>query len=90
MTAPAQSITTEHLAELYAAANQANSDLSRAQRAKPRDRDAIERARQRSSALNSAYDAARRRYKKQQKAASRAELRNTMIRFYLDAQESHI
>lgn len=84
-----QPVTTEHLAELYAAANKANSDLSKARCVKPRDPDAIERARQRSSALNSAYDAARRRYKRQQKAANRAELRTTMIRFYLDAQESH-
>lgn len=84
-----QPVTTEHLAELYAAANKANSDLSRAQRAKPRDPDLIERMRQGAGALNSAYDAARRRYKKQQKAASRAELRNTTIRFCLDAQESH-
>lgn len=80
-----QPITTEHLAELYAAANKANSDLSKARCVKPRDPDAIERARQRSSALNSAYDATRRRYKRQQKAANRAELRNTMIRLCLDA-----
>lgn len=80
-----QPITTEHLAELYAAANKANSDLSKARCVKPRDPDAIERARQRSSALNSAYDAARRRYKQQQKAANRAELRNAMIRLCLDA-----
>lgn len=32
-----------------------------------------------------AYDAARRRYKQQQKAANRAELRNAMIRLCLDA-----
>lgn len=80
-----QPVTTEHLAELYAAANKANSDLSKARCVKPRDPDAIERARQRSSALNSAYDAARRRYKRQQKAANRAELSNTMIRLCLDA-----
>ena len=90
MTTKPQPITLEQLARLFDAANQANSELAAAHCAKPRNRDAIERARQRSSALNSAYDYARRRYKKQQKAASRAELRNTMIRFYLDAQESHI
>lgn len=55
-----QPVTTEHLAELYAAANKDNS----------------------------AYGAARRRYKQQQKATNRAELRTTMIRFYIDIQEA--
>lgn len=84
-----QPVTTEHLAELYAAANKANSDLSKARCVKPRDPDAIERARQRSSALNSAYDAARRRYKQQQKAAQKAAMLTTMIGFYLDYKEAN-
>lgn len=88
MTAPHQPVTTEHPAELYAAANKANSDLSKARCVKLRDPDAIERASQRSSAPNSAYGAARRRYKQQQKAANRAELRTTTIRFYIDIQEA--
>lgn len=37
------------------------------------------------SNFNRAYDAAQRAYKRQQKAANRAELRNTMIRLCLDA-----
>ena len=90
MTAAAQPITTEQLAQLYEAANQANSNLDAARRAKPRDPDAIEQALQRSRALNSSYDTARRRYKKQQKADGRKQWRSTMIRFYLDCRESQI
>ena len=89
MTAPAQPVTLEQLARLFEAANRANSELSAALRAKPRDPDAIERLRQRSRALNSAYDAARRQHKRQQKATRRAEWRTTMIGFYLDYKEAH-
>ncbi len=88
MTAADQPVTLDQLARLYAAANQSNSDLAAAHRIKPRDPDAIERLRQRSKALNSSYDAARRQYKRQQKAAHRAQWRTTMIRFYLDHQEA--
>lgn len=88
MTAkPHPPITLDQLARLFDAANKANSELAAAHRAKPRDRDAIERARQRSSALNSAYDAAKRQYKRQKKAKARAQWRTTMIRFYMDRQE---
>lgn len=86
MTSAAQPITTEQLARLYSAANQANSDLDAAHRTK--DKDLIERMRQRSRALNSAYDNARRRYKKQQKADGRKQWRSTMIRSDLDCRES--
>ena len=89
MTAPHRPVTTEHLAELYAAANKANSELAAAHRAKPRDRDLIERMRQRSRALNSAYDATRRQYKRQQKAAQKAAMLTTMIGFYLDYKEAN-
>ena len=89
MTTKPQPITLEQLARLFDAANRANSELSAARCAKPRDRDAVERARQRSSALNSAYDAARRQHKRQQKATRRAEWRTTMIGFYLDYKEAN-
>lgn len=85
-----QPVTLEQLAMLFDAANKANSELSVAHRAKPRDpAAAIERARKRSSALNSAYDAARRQHKRQQKATRRAEWRTTMIGFYLDYKEAN-
>ena len=90
MTAPpAQTVTLEQLARLFDAANRANSELSVAPRAKPRDRDLIERLRQRSRALNSTYDAARRKYKRQQKAAQRSAMLTTMIGFYLDYKEAN-
>lgn len=81
--------TLEQLAMLFDAANKANSELSAAHCAKPRDRYLIERLRQRSRALNSAYDAARRKYKRQQKAAQRSAMLTTMIGFYLDCKEAN-
>ena len=87
MTAKPQPITLEQMARLFDAANKANSELAAAHRAKPRDQDLIVRMRQRASAMNSAYDAAKRQYKRQQKAADRAQWRTTMIRFYMDHQE---
>ena len=88
MTPAAQPITLDQLARLYAARNQANSELSKAHCAKPRDPDLIERMRQRAGALNGAYVQALKRYKRQQKAARRGEWRSTMIRFYIDHQEA--
>lgn len=82
-------ITLEQLARLFEAANKANSELAAAHRAKPRDKDLIERLRQRSRALNSAYDAVRRQYKRQQKAAQKAAMLTTMIGFYLDCKEAN-
>lgn len=87
MTTKPKRITLDQLARLFDAANRANSELAAAHRAKPRDPAAIERARQRSSALNSAYDAARRQHKRQQKAAQKAAMLTTMIGFYLDYKE---
>ena len=89
MTTKSQRITLEQLARLFDAANRANSELAAAHRAKPRDRDAIERARQRSSALNSAYDAAKRQHKRQKKAAQKSAMLTTMIGFYLDYKEAN-
>ena len=83
-----QTVSTEQLARLYAARNQANSDLSAAHRVKPKDRDLIERMRQRASNLNGAYVVALKQYKRQQKAARRGEWRTTMIKFYMDHQEA--
>ena len=79
-------MTDEQLAQLYQAANQANSDLAAAYRSK--DRTMIGMLRDRSRELNSAYAAAKRRYKRQQKAEQRARLRTTMIKFYLDCHEA--
>ncbi len=79
-------MTDEQLAHLYRAANQANSDLAAAYRSK--DKAMIGMLRDRSRELNSAYAAAKRRYKRQQKAARRDEIRTTMVRLYLDAQEA--
>ena len=89
MTTKPQPVTLEQLARLFEAANKANSELSAARCAKPRDPDLIERLRQRSRALNSAYDAARRQHKRQQKAAQKSEMLTTMIGFYLDHQEAN-
>ena len=89
MTANPQPIALDQLACLFDAANKANSELAAAHRANPRDRDAIERARQKSSALNSAYHAAKRQYKRQQKAAQKSAMMTTMIGFYLDYKEAN-
>ncbi len=79
-------MTDEQLAQLYQAANQANSDLAAAYR--NRDTAMIGMLRDRSRELNSAYAAAKRRYKRQQKSEQRDAMRSTMIRFYLDAREA--
>ena len=89
MTAPAKPVTLDQLARLFDAANKANSELAASHRVKPRDRDAIERARQRSIALNGAYHAAKRQYKRQQKAAQKSAMMTTMIGFYLDYKEAN-
>lgn len=88
MTQAAQPITTEQLARLYQAANEANSLLSKALNEKPRNRDLVEQLRQRSRELNSAYDASRRQFKRQQKAENRASMLTKMIRYYMDHQEA--
>ena len=89
MTAKPHPLTLDQLARLFDAANKANSELAAAHCAKPRNRDAIERARQRSSALNSAYHAAKRQYKRQQKAAQKSAMMTMMIGFYLDYKEAN-
>ena len=86
MTAKPHPITLDQLARLFDAANRANSELAAAHRMRPRDRDAIERARQRSSALNSAYDAAKRQHKRQKKAAQKSAM---LTSFYLDYKEAN-
>lgn len=80
------SVTIDQLAQLYRAANAANSNLSAALRSK--DAALIDMLRQRSRELNSAYAAAKRRYKRKQKVSERDKIRTTMVRFYLDAQEA--
>ena len=79
-----QPVTTEQLARLYAARNEANGRMSQALRSK--DATLIRLAKEDSARWNRAYDDARKAYKKQQKAERKARLRTTMIRFYLDAQ----
>lgn len=81
-------ITIDQLAQMYQAANAANSDMSAAMRDRPRNPALIEQLQQRSRELNSAYAAAKRRYKRQQKSEQRDAMRSTMIRFYLDAREA--
>ena len=85
MTAPAQPITTEQLARLYAARNDANKRMSQALRTK--DQQLIHLSTQEASNFNRAYADALRGYKRQQKAAARARWRTTMIRFYMDYRE---
>ena len=81
-----QPVTIEQLARLYRAANESNSRLDAAR--KSGDKLAIAAARESSRVWNTAYDAARRAHKRQQKAARRAELRTTMIKFDLDFREA--
>lgn len=78
----AEHVTQEQLARLYAARNAANKSMSQALRAK--DKELIAQAKDNARTLNSAYDAALRQYKKQQKAKARAKLRTSMIRYYMD------
>ena len=79
-----QPVTLDQLARLYQARNEANSRMSAALRSK--DRALIQLATAEASNFNRAYDAAQRAFKRQQKAARRAQWRSTLIRFYLDAK----
>ena len=81
-----QPVTTEQLARLYAARNEANGRMSAALRSK--DKAAIATAKAEATRLNHAYDDAHRAYKRQQKTAQRARWRTTMIKFYLDHHEA--
>lgn len=85
MTAAAQPITTEQLARIYQARNEANRRMSQALRTK--DEMLVRIATDEASNFNRAYNAAMRQYKRQQKAKARAQWRTTMIRFYIDYQE---
>ena len=80
-----QPVTLEQLARLYEARNAANKRMSQAMRVG--DKTLITLAVQESSSFNKAYDAARKAYKKQQKTKRKADLRTTMIRWYLDQQQ---
>lgn len=84
MTAAAQPITTEQLARIYQARNEANKRMSQALRTK--DEMLVRIATDEASNFNRAYNAALRQYKRQQKAKARAQWRTTMIRFYMDFQ----
>lgn len=79
-----QPVTTEQLARLYAARNAANKRMSQAMRSK--DKALIRLATAEAINFNRAYDAAQRAYKRQQKAARKAQWRCTLIRLYLDAK----
>lgn len=85
MTTEAQTVTLDQLARLYRARNEANKRMSQALRTK--DNTLVRLATDEASNFNRAYNAAMRQYKRQQKAKARAQLRTTMIRFYMDYQE---
>jgi len=80
-----QSVTMEQLARLYAARNEANKRMSQAMRSK--DENIIRLAKEDATRWNYAYDDARKAYKRQQKAKRKADLRTTMIKWYLDRAE---
>ena len=85
MTAEPNQVTLDQLARLYLARNEANKRMSQALRTK--DKTLVRLATDEASNFNRAYNAALRQYKRQQKAAARAQWRTTMIRFYIDYQE---
>ena len=85
MTEAPQLVTLDQLARLYQARNEANKRMSQALRTK--DNTLVRLATDEASNFNRAYNAALRQYKRQQKAAARAQWRTTMIRFYMDYQE---
>ena len=85
MTAEPNQVTLDQLARLYLARNEANKRMSQALRTK--DKTLVRLATDEASNFNRAYNAALRQYKRQQKAAARAQWRTTMIRFYMDCQE---
>lgn len=85
MTAELNQVTLDQLARLYRARNEANKRMSQALRTK--DKTLVKLATDEASNFNRAYNAAMRQYKRQQKAAARAQWRTTMIRFYMDCQE---
>lgn len=66
-----QSVTIDQLARLYGARNEANSRLTLAHRAGSKA-GSISDARKAARTLNSAYEAALKQYKHQQKAAMKA------------------
>lgn len=73
--AQAQSVTIEQLARLYGARNEANSRLTLAHRAGSKA-GSISDARKTARTLNSAYEAALKQYKHQQKTAMKARRAN--------------
>lgn len=82
-----QIVSTEQLARLYQARNEANKRMSQALRTK--DKTLVKLSTDEASNFNRAYNAALRQHKRQQKAKTKAQLRTTMIKFYLDHQEAN-
>lgn len=82
MTQAAPRVTHEQLERLYQARNKANSVLAMARRIKAPGPLAI--AREEAVLLNQAYEAARRSFKRQQKADARAQWRAERKQFYKD------
>lgn len=80
-----QTVSTEQLARLYQARNEANKRMSQALRVK--DKTVIALATAEASNFNRVYAAALRQYKRQQKAKTKAQWRTTMIRYYMDKLE---
>ena len=81
-----QPVTTEQLARLYAARNEANGRMSAALRGK--DPTLIRLAKEDAGRWNQAYDDARKAWKKQQKKRQREQWRTTMIKFYMHYAEA--
>ena len=82
-----QVVSTDQLARLYQARNDANKRMSQALRTK--DKTLVKLATDEASNFNRAYSAALRQYKRQQKAKTSAQWRTTMIGFYLDYNEAN-
>lgn len=82
-----QAVSTDQLARLYQARNDANKRMSQALRTK--DKTLVKLATDEASNFNRAYAYALRSYKRQQKAAQRSAMLTTMIKFYLDCKEAN-
>ena len=81
-----QPVSPDQLARLFRARNESNKRMGQVLRSK--DKALIRQATEEATAWNRIYADAFRQYKRQQKSAAREQLRTTMIRFYLDAQEA--
>ena len=81
-------MTLQQLAWLFEEARRSNAAYDASRKA-GQPREVPNMMREACRVANQTYDAARRKYKRLQKADNRADMRTTMIRFYLDQQEVH-